>query len=134
MAKKFRSVDSYSKQTITSQDIKEVSKALRSDFLTTGPRVASFENQCVKEFGSRYSVSFNSATSALHIGMFSARTRYDLAWTSSMSFVASSNCALYCGAKIDLVILIKDNFNICTKALEEKLITAKKKGNYLRFL
>ena len=67
-------------------------------------------------------MSFNSATSALHIACLALGLgKGDLAWTSSMSFVASSNCALYCGAKIDLVDINKDNFNICTKALEEKI-------------
>ena len=80
-------------------------------------------------------MSFNSATSALHIACLALGLgKGDLAWTSSMSFVASSNCALYCGAKIDLVDINKDNFNICTKALEEKLITAKKKGKLPKVL
>lgn len=119
----------YSKQNISKSDIKAVTNVLESDFLTTGPKVKEFEDACAGQFSAKHTFSFNSATSALHIACLSiGLQKGDIAWTSSMTFVASANCALYCGAKIDLVDIDSKNFNISTDALEEKLIVAKKKN------
>ena len=118
----------YSKQEISKDDIRAVNEVLRSDFLTTGPKVTEFEKECLTYFNSKFSLSFNSATSALHIGCLALGLKQnDIVWTSSISFVASANCALYCGASIDLVDIDDKTFNICDIKLEEKLYEAKKK-------
>tara|TARA_Y100001970_G_scaffold147495_1_gene181098 strand:+ start:338 stop:1519 length:1182 start_codon:yes stop_codon:yes gene_type:complete len=117
----------YSRQNITKEDINNVIKVLKSDYLTTGPLVKKFEQNICKFVNSNYSVSVNSATSALHIACKAIGLKPgDYLWTSSNSFVASSNCALYCGAKVDFVDIELSNYNIDIKLLEKKLILAKK--------
>ena len=117
----------YGKQTIDQSDIDSVIEVLNSDFLTTGPKVPEFENLISKYTGSKYTIAFNSATSALHIACLAIGiSDKDIVWTSPISFVASSNCALYCGAKIDFVDIEIDSYNICPKKLNVKLTEAKK--------
>ena len=94
----------YGKQNIDQNDINQVIKVLNSDFLTQGPLVEEFENQICEKISSSYAIAVNSATSALHIScMALGINENDTVWTSPNSFVASANCALYCGAKVDFV-------------------------------
>ena len=94
----------YGKQKITRSDISEVVRTLKSDFLTQGPKVPLFEENLSKIVESKYAVAVNSATSALHIACLALDLKKgDRLWTSPISFVASSNCALYCGAIVDFV-------------------------------
>ncbi len=117
----------YSRQKISNEDIKGVNSVLRSDFLTTGPVGRRFENKLSKYVGAKYSVAVNSATSGLHIACKAIGLGVgDYLWTSSNSFVASSNCALYCGSKVDFIDIELDNYNIDIGLLEKKLIKAKK--------
>ena len=119
----------YSRQYIDAKDIKAVSKVLKSDFLTSGPQVNNFEKKLNNFCKSKYSVAVNSATSALHIACKALGLKQnDHVWTSSISFVASANCALYCGAKIDFIDIEKDTFNISISRLKNKLELAKKKN------
>lgn len=119
----------YGTQDITKEDIKEVINTLKSDYLTQGPKVPEFENLVSKYCDSSHSLAFNSATSALHVACLSLEIGSDdIVWTSPISFVASSNCALYCGAKIDFVDIDPKTNNICPKNLEKKLIAAKDTG------
>lgn len=112
----------YSRQSINQKDINAVNVVLKSNFLTTGPRIEKFEKKLSKTFGSKYSLAVNSATSALHIACKSLGIKKgDYLWTTSISFVASANCALYCGAKIDFVDIDDDTFNISIDKLEKKL-------------
>ena len=94
----------YGKQSISKSDIEAVKKVLKSDFITQGPKVPEFE-KIVKNFvGSKYAFAMNSATSSLHIACLAIGLKKgDFLWTSSNSFVASANCGIYCGAKIDFV-------------------------------
>ena len=118
----------YSRQSINKNDIKAVSSVLKSDFLTTGPKVKEFEEKLQKIFSSKYSLALNSATSALHVACMSLGLKRDeYLWTTPISFVASSNCALYCGANIDFVDIDQNTFNISVKSLEKKLKITKKK-------
>ena len=118
----------YSRQKISSNDIKAVNKVLKSKFLTTGPKVIEFENKLSRVFKSKYALSVNSATSALHLACLSFGLKQnDYVWTSSISFVASANCALYCGAKVDFVDIDPDTLNMSIKDLEENFIAKKKK-------
>ena len=119
----------YSRQIITSQDIKNINKVLKSNFLTQGPKILEFEKKIAKISDAKYSISFNSATSALHIACLALDVKKnDIIWTCTNSFVASANCAEYCGAKIDLVDIDPISYNISIEDLKKKLIFAKKKN------
>ena len=112
----------YNKQKIFSDDILAVKKVLRSDFITQGPIVNKFEKSVSRYVNVKYACATNSATSALHIACLSLDLKSnDELWTVPNSFVASSNCGLYCGAKIDFVDINKEHFNINLKQLENKL-------------
>ena len=119
----------YGKQTIDENDIKEVSLAARSAFITQGPRVEGFEKELSLYVGSEYGVAVNSGTSALHISCLALGAGVgDYIWTSPMSFIASSNCALYCGSRIDFVDINKESGLMSVEALEAKLMKSKKMG------
>ncbi|MDC0587003.1 UDP-4-amino-4,6-dideoxy-N-acetyl-beta-L-altrosamine transaminase [Gammaproteobacteria bacterium] len=118
----------YGRQDITDEDIEEVVKILKSDFLTQGPTVPLFEEIVSTYSGSNHAIAVNSGTSALHIASLALGIGPgDIVWTSPNTFVASANCVLYCGAKIDFVDIDKRTFNLCPEKLELKLIEAKKK-------
>jgi UDP-4-amino-4,6-dideoxy-N-acetyl-beta-L-altrosamine transaminase len=125
----------YGKQDINQADINSVISVLRSDFLTQGPQVPLFEKIVSDYCGVEYGVAVNSATSALHIACLALELRKgDWLWTSPNSFVASANCALYCGAKIDFVDIDPQTYNLSTKELEKKLIQAKQDDNLPKIL
>ena len=117
----------YSKQYIDKNDIENVKKILKSNFLTQGPTVEKFENVVKQKCKAKFATAVNSATSALHLSCCLDLKKGDYLWTS-ISFVASANCGLYCGAKIDFVDVCLDTFNIDVISLENKLIHAKKKS------
>ena len=119
----------YGRQEITEEDISEVEKILRSDFLTQGPTVPKFENRVASYCGVSYSIAVNSATSALHIACLALNLGDgDWLWTSPNTFVASANCGKYCGANIDFVDIDPKTYNMSVDALSEKLINAEKSG------
>jgi UDP-4-amino-4,6-dideoxy-N-acetyl-beta-L-altrosamine transaminase len=116
----------YGKQDINQTDINAVIDVLNSDFLTQGPKVPLFEKTIANYCGAKYGIAVNSATSALHIACLALGLEEgDWLWTSPNSFVASANCALYCGAKVDFVDIDPLTYNISTTILEQKLINAK---------
>ena len=124
-----RTVIPYGKQDISQQDIDSVVDVLKSDFLTQGPQVPAFEKALTEHTGAQYALAVNSATSALHIACLALGLgKGDWLWTSPITFVASANCGLYCGAKVDFVDIDPDTYNMCPKRLEEKLIKAKAEG------
>ncbi|TVL51526.1 UDP-4-amino-4,6-dideoxy-N-acetyl-beta-L-altrosamine transaminase [Shewanella algae] len=119
----------YGKQDINQQDIDNVVNVLKSEFLTQGPQVPAFEQALIDHTGASYSLAVNSATSALHIACLALGLgEGDTLWTSPITFVASANCGLYCGAQVDFVDIDPDTYNMCPKRLEEKLIKAKAEG------
>ncbi|WP_406611102.1 UDP-4-amino-4,6-dideoxy-N-acetyl-beta-L-altrosamine transaminase [Agarivorans sp. JK6] len=119
----------YGKQNISEQDIEAVVEVLRSDYLTQGPCVPEFEQALCDLSGAKYSLATNSATSALHIACKVLEVgNGDIVWTSPITFVASANCALYCGAQVDFVDIDPDTYNLCPNALEQKLEQAKQQG------
>ncbi|MDA8730273.1 UDP-4-amino-4,6-dideoxy-N-acetyl-beta-L-altrosamine transaminase [Alphaproteobacteria bacterium] len=119
----------YGKQDISNEDIDAVIDVLRSEFLTQGPVVPEFENAVAGKVKAKYGVALNSATSALHVACLALGVgEGDWVWTSSNSFVASANCALYCGANVSFVDINSRTYNIDTVKLEEKLIQARFKG------
>ena len=120
----------YGRQDITEKDIESVVKVLRSDFLTQGPAVPKFEKKLCNYTGSKYAVAVNSCTSALHIACLALNlSRGDIVWTSPITFVASANCALYCGASVDYVDVDPNTGLMSISELKKKLQISKKKGN-----
>jgi UDP-4-amino-4,6-dideoxy-N-acetyl-beta-L-altrosamine transaminase len=119
----------YGQQHITQADIDAVSRTLTSINLTQGPQIEKFEASVLEHTGARHAVAVNSATSALHIACLSLGLGPgDVLWTSPNTFVASANCALYCGASVDFVDINPKTYNICEKRLEEKLLVAERTG------
>ena len=115
----------YGKQDINQQDIDVVIKVLQSDYLTQGPQVPLFEAALIHHTGAEYAVACNSATSALHLACLALELgEGDWLWTTPNTFVASANCGLYCGAQVDFVDIDPVTYNLCPKALEQKLIIA----------
>lgn len=119
----------YGRQDIAEKDIEAVIEVLRSDFLTQGPVIKRFEKKISDYCGSSHTFALNSATSALHIACLAMDVGPDdVVWTSPITFVASSNCALYCGATVDFVDIDPRTYNICCDQLRVKLRLAKLNG------
>ncbi|TBV10799.1 UDP-4-amino-4,6-dideoxy-N-acetyl-beta-L-altrosamine transaminase [Stutzerimonas kirkiae] len=119
----------YGRQDITQADIDSVLSVLQSDFLTQGPMVPRFETLVAEHVGARHALAVNSATSALHIACLALGLGPDdYLWTTPVTFVASANCALYCGAQVDFVDIDPRTYNLCPKALEQKLRQAERDG------
>ena len=122
----------YGRQDVTEEDVAEVVRVLRSDFLTQGPAVPAFEQAVARRVGAEHGVAVNSATSALHLACLSLGLGPgDQLWTSPNSFVASANCARYCGAEVDFVDIDPTTYNLSPDALEEKLSQAARTGDAL---
>ena len=119
----------YGRQTISDEDVRAVTDVLRSDFLTQGPAVPAFEAAVMAASGAANGIAMNSATSALHVACLALDVRPgDQVWTSPITFVASANCALHCGADVDFVDIEPTTFNMSPTALAQKLEQAKAKG------
>jgi UDP-4-amino-4,6-dideoxy-N-acetyl-beta-L-altrosamine transaminase len=119
----------YGRQEITEEDIKAVVDVLNSTHLTQGPAVPKFEQAVLRHCNTKYAVATNSATSALHIACLALELGPgDWLWTSPNTFVASANCGLYCGARVDFVDIDPRSHNMCPVALEEKLVKAEDEG------
>jgi len=115
----------YGRQSIDENDIAAVVDTLKSDYLTQGPKVSEFENAISNYCGARYAVAVNSATSALHIACLALGLKQGgRLWTSPITFVASANCGLYCGAEVDFVDVEPDSGCMSVSALAEKLASA----------
>lgn len=125
----------YGRQDITQFDIDAVIKVLSSDFLTQGPQVPLFEAAVANHVGASHAVVVNSATSALHIACLALGLgEGDRLWTSPITFVASANVGLYCGATVDFVDIDPRTFNMCANALAKKLAQAKIDGTLPRIV
>jgi dTDP-4-amino-4,6-dideoxygalactose transaminase len=119
----------YGRQDITDDDILAVERVLRSEFLTQGPVVPEFERAVASSCGAAYAVATNSATSALHIAcMALGLGPGDRLWTSPITFVASANCGLYCGAQVDFVDIDPQTYNMSVEQLAARLESAEKSG------
>lgn len=119
----------YGQQDIIQADIDAVVDVLKSVNLTQGPNIPRFEQAVITHTAARHAVAVNSATSALHIACLALGLGPgDWLWTTPNTFVASANCALYCGALVDFVDIDPRTYNLCPSALEEKLIAAERAG------
>lgn len=115
----------YGRQNISDEDIQRVVEVLKSDYLTQGPMVPEFENQICSYAGSKYATAVNSGTSALHIACLALGLgKGDWLWTTPITFVASANCGLYCGAKIDFIDIDPETWNLSIEKLKLKLEAA----------
>jgi UDP-4-amino-4,6-dideoxy-N-acetyl-beta-L-altrosamine transaminase len=119
----------YGRQEISEADIKAVVAVLRSDWLTQGPAVPAFENSVAGYCGAKHAVAVNSGTSALHLACLALGVGPgDRVWTSAITFAASANCALYCGAQAEFVDIDPRTYNMSVGALAAKLEQAKRAG------
>ncbi len=125
----------YGRQDISQADIDAVVAVLKSDFLTQGPQVPLFEQTVAGHVGAKHALAVNSATSALHIACLALGLGPgDWLWTTPVTFVASSNCGLYCGAQVDFVDIDPRTYNLCPQALEVKLLAAESAGKLPKVL
>jgi UDP-4-amino-4,6-dideoxy-N-acetyl-beta-L-altrosamine transaminase len=112
----------YGKQSLSPEDINAVLKVLQSDWLTQGPNIQAFEAALAEYCGVKYAAAVMNATAALHLACLALEVgESDIVWTSSNTFLASANCARYCGAAVDFVDICSKTYNMSIKALEEKL-------------
>jgi UDP-4-amino-4,6-dideoxy-N-acetyl-beta-L-altrosamine transaminase len=119
----------YGRQHISQADIDAVVEVLRSDWLTQGPTIPRFEQTLATYCGAQYAVAVSNATSALHIACLALNVGPgDIVWTSPTTFVASANCALYCGATVDFVDIDPRTYNLSVERLAEKLADARTRG------
>lgn len=123
----------YGRQDITQADVDAVVGVLQSDYLTQGPMMPRFEQSVAQHVGARHAIAVNSATSALHIACLALGLGPgDRLWTSPITFVASANCGLYCGAEVDFVDIDPRTYNLCPQALARKLEQAEREGRLPR--
>ena len=125
----------YGRHNITEADIEEVNKVLRSDYITQGDTLTKFEEAINNKVNSKFSIAVNSATSALHLACLAlGLSKGDYLWTSPTTFVASANCALYCGARVDFVDIDPQTGLISIENLRKKLLIAKEEGKLPKVL
>lgn len=125
----------YGRQDITKEDIDVVLEVLQSAYLTQGPMVPRFEEAVKRHCNVGYALAVNSATSALHIACRALDLGPgDWLWTTPITFVASANCGLYCGAQVDFVDIDRLTYNLCPVALENKLVQAEREGKLPKIL
>ncbi len=119
----------YGRHEISQADVDTVIDVLQNRFLTQGAQVPAFEETVAEYCGAGQGVAVNSATSALHIACLALGLgKGDWLWTSPLTFVASANCGLYCGAQVDFVDVDAASWNMCPEKLEQKLIKAEVEG------
>ena len=119
----------YGRHHISEGDIKAVIEVLRSERITQGPKVREFEESVAVKVRVDHAVAVNSATSALHIACLAMGLGPgDILWTVPNTFVASANCARYCGAKVDFVDIDLLTWNLSIDRLKEKLFIARKRN------
>lgn len=120
----------YGRQHIEEEDIRAVVEVLKSDRLTQGPVIEEFERATAAYCGAKYAVAVGNGTAALHLACLAAGLGPgDLLWTSPNTFVASANCALYCGAGVDFVDINPRTYNMDVTALAEKLEQAARENS-----
>jgi len=116
----------YSTQTINKKDILSINKVLRSEYLTQGPKTLEFEKKIKFLVGSKYALATNSGSSALLLACKALSIKSgEIFWTVPNSFVATANCGILCGLKVDFIDIDQNTWNISIEKLENKLKLAK---------
>jgi len=119
----------YGRQCLDAADLAAVREVLESDWLTQGPKVPAFESALAERVGAPFAIAANSATSSLHMACLALGLGPgDALWTSPNTFVASANCARYCGAEVDFVDIEPDTRNLSPRHLADKLVQARRAG------
>lgn len=122
----------YGRQAISEADIAAVVEVLRSDFITQGPQIDRFEQNLAAYCGAAYGVAVCNATAALHIACMALEVGPGkMVWTAANTFLASANCARYCGADVDFVDTDSDTYNMSVPALKAKLEQVRAAGGKL---
>lgn len=117
----------YGRQSIDENDIKAVEEVLRSDYLTTGPKIEEFERKVAAYTGAKYAVAIANGTAALHAACYAAEIgEGDEVITTPITFAASSNCVLYCGGKPVFADIDEKTYNISPEDIERKITSATK--------
>ncbi|MFB9887635.1 UDP-4-amino-4,6-dideoxy-N-acetyl-beta-L-altrosamine transaminase [Balneatrix alpica] len=125
----------YGRQDIQEEDVQAVVEVLRHQYLTQGQQVPALEKALAEYTGTPWVTLVNSATSALHLGCLALGVEQgDRVWTSPLSFVASANCARYCGAEVDFVDIDPSTLNLSLPALANKLAWAASLGRLPKLL
>jgi UDP-4-amino-4,6-dideoxy-N-acetyl-beta-L-altrosamine transaminase len=125
----------YGRQSISDDDVAAVERVLRSDWITQGPAITQFERGMAEYTGARHGLAVANATAALHLACLALGVgKGDLVWTSPNTFLASANCALYCGADVDFVDIDPRTYNLCVDKLEAKLRAAQAAGRLPKVL
>jgi UDP-4-amino-4,6-dideoxy-N-acetyl-beta-L-altrosamine transaminase len=125
----------YGRQSISDEDVAAVERVLRSDWITQGPAITQFERSLAEYTGARHGLAVANATAGLHLACLALGVgKGDLVWTSPNTFLASANCALYCGADVDFVDIDPRTYNLCVDKLEAKLRTAQAAGRLPKVL
>jgi UDP-4-amino-4,6-dideoxy-N-acetyl-beta-L-altrosamine transaminase len=125
----------YGRQSISDEDIAAVERVLRSDWITQGPAITQFERSLADYTGARHGLAVSNATAGLHLACLALGVgKGDLVWTSPNTFLASANCALYCGADVDFVDIDPRTYNLCVDKLEAKLRAAQAAGRLPKVL
>ena len=123
----------YCHQSISDEDVSSVVEVLRSEFLTQGPTIERFEQALAEACGAKHAVEVSSGTEALHPAALAAGVgEGDTVWISPVAFVASANCARYCGANLDFVDIDRTTWNVSVDALQEKLTCSGPDWNLLK--
>lgn len=125
----------YGRQSISDDDVAAVERVLRSDWITQGPAITQFERGMAEYTGARHGLAVSNATAGLHLACLALGVgKGDLVWTSPNTFLASANCALYCGADVDFVDIDPATYNLCVDKLEAKLRAAQAAGRLPKVL
>jgi UDP-4-amino-4,6-dideoxy-N-acetyl-beta-L-altrosamine transaminase len=125
----------YGRQSISDDDVAAVERVLRSDWITQGPAITQFERGMAEYTGARHGLAVSNATAGLHLACLALGVgQGDLVWTSPNTFLASANCALYCGADVDFVDIDPATYNLCVDKLEAKLRAAQAAGRLPKVL
>ena len=112
----------YGRQTIEEDDIQAVVDVLRSDYLTTGPKIAEFEKMVADYVGAKYAVAISNGTSALHAACYAAGIKSgDEVITTPLTFAASANCVLYCGGTPVFADVDPKTYNIDPEDIRRKI-------------
>src|SRR5690554_2905104 len=120
----------YGRQHITEEDIEVVVEALKSDFLTQGPRIKEFEDNFANYIGSKYAVAVSNGTAALHLSAMSLDIKPgDKVITTPITFVASANCVRYCGGEVVFADIDSETYLLDIESVKG-LLESSPKGTY----